>query len=695
MVATLERLFNPSSIALIGASESSPITEAILANLDDVDWDRGTYFVNPNRDEIFGSHCYDSVSDIHGEIDLAVIIVPASIVLQTFEDCCEGNVNSALILTAGFGELGADGEERERRLIELSEANDIPICGPNSVGIVSPHNQFASSIMSISNIRPGNIGIVTQSGGLLVQLLRSSFERDLAFSTIVDCGNQASISASEYIDHLLEQDETDVVACLIEGFKQPREFKRIAKKANDVGKPLLVLKLATSEEGQQSAQSHTGSLTSTNKVVQAVFEQTGVIGIDSLGQLIEHMELFSKTRSVSGNQIALLDNSGGGATLVADIVSETSLELAELSDKTVEMVSSCIPQIGSPTNPIDIAGKHQVEETRKDIGKILEALDKDSNADMVLVRLTQTRYVEDKSDFEWELFSTVNDANKQYETQFVGFTRPRFKILDEWSELISGMETPILNDYNPAIAAIESLSEYSRREPVSNTWVSTRPVKTIDRPRLNEYEAKQWLAEYDIRIPAEKVAESADEAVQHAESIRYPVCLKALSGRIQHKSDLGLVKLDLGNADAVRAAYEDIQESAPADIELDGVLVQEMVNGGHELIVGSRQTRFGQAITVGAGGVYTEYLDDTITRIGPLTETEVHNMIKDLYIYPVLEGVRGEDAVNIDSLASLVANFSTFASETKNLGEADLNPIIVSEEEALAVDALFILDEAQ
>lgn len=693
----LDALFAPESIAFIGASENNDRFRSIYENLTEYGGTRDIHFVNPNRKSVFGDRCFDTVEDIASPVDLAIIIVPQSVVPVVFEQCCAADVGAAIIVSAGFSEAGEDGQELQRKLSALSEKHDVPFCGPNSYGTLSVQDRTATAQVSTLDIDAGNVAAVLQSGGLLNQILYSGQERGFGFSKVIDSGNEASLSTSQYIDYLIDDEHTDVVIGIIEGFSNPKQFVETAKKATRQNVPLIILKLARSDQGRTIAESHTGSITSPDEITSAVFEQYGVVQVDSLDLLIESAELFSKVTNVGGNGVGILEISGGGCTLFTDLITDSDLELPALDDDTRERIESALPPIGRGSNPVDMAMGWGSERMAQAYPTSIEALTDESEIDTIVSRLS----IPQDGDLgaARERIQELQQMDEQYEETFVVISRTSGRVSPQWTEEIKDSSIPFLQSYSKGVETLSAAAWYSlfqRRNSEEHQRVD--PLKDVQpiEQQSTEYEAKRQLEASGITTVRESLTTSEAEATDAAERIGYPVCMKIVSPDIAHKTEVGGVQLDIQSPEEVRTAYQSIRDSvdsAAPEADIEGVLIQEMKDGV-ELLVGSKQTPFGQAIVVGLGGVFTEILDDTQMRIAPFSSDTARKALKDLRSHEVLTGARGATGVNLDELAELISRYSRFVAAHEELTESDLNPIIATEDGVHVVDALFRVSEA-
>lgn len=479
----LGAMLNPETIAFVGASEDSARFVSIHGNVTSYEDDRSRdhYYVNPNRESVFGHPCHDSITDIDATVDLAVLITPASVVPQVFEECCTAGVGAAIVVSAGFAEAGEEGRRRNERLVELSEAYDLPFCGPNTYGVLSTHDRLAAIQASSLDATAGNVAAVLQSGGLLNQVIYSSIERGIGLSTVVDSGNEASVGASEYFEYLLEDDRTDVILGVLEGITDPERFLTVAERALERETPIVVLKLARSAKGSEIARSHTGAITTPDDVVTAAFRQYGVVQVPSLDLLIDAAALFSRRQRISGPNVGVVEISGGGCALFSDAVAETDLSLPELSPETHAAVDLHIPDIGATRNPVDLAMGWGSSEMDRAYPAVLDAFADDPTIDVVVSRLSVPRTGE-ASTAKRRLAQLAERASGDATegTAFAIVSRTSGGVSEDWIAAVADAGVPFLQGYHKGTEALALLAGYSaaldRRAEYDRSPPSVTPI---------------------------------------------------------------------------------------------------------------------------------------------------------------------------------------------------------------------------
>lgn len=690
--ADLQPLFNPRSVALIGASESSPRSRAIFHNLREFGY-RGKIFpVHPKRDEVFGLRCYPKVTDIPEIVDAFIIAIPRDFVVPVLEECAQKGVQAGVIVSAGFAEASEEGRVLQDRITKIAEAAKMRICGPNCFGVANIHERVALiSGADVRHLQPGKIGIVFQSGGLLNLILLAAWDRGWGVSYTISCGNEAVVHVAHYAEYLVRDSRTEVVGILTEGIKDPHRFLAVARLGVDLGKPIIVLKIGKSEKGMKAAQAHTGALVGSDAVYDAVFRQNGVVRVDDLDDFIETVELFSKRKKLKGERLGFIAPSGAECGLIADIAADVGIHLPELSAKTAERLRSVQSPFLTIRNPLN--APEQYARKGKIFKDCLRALLDDDNLDILGFRLPLPRLREDKDVVD--RFGDLVQAGQETDKLLIVFSRASVSLPEYWRQLLRQHEIPFLLEYRKGFKALKALMNYDRflereREPLDSQArpdVDLTKIKNLlqsSEQTLTERQSKQILAAYGISIAAEALATSAEEAVRIARRIGYPVVLKIESPQIAHKTDARAVEMSISSDAEVRACYGRIIKNAKAydpASEINGVLVQEMVPGGKEVIIGMTQDpQWGPAIVFGLGGIFVEIINDIAIRTVPLTRHDISEMFNEVKGFRILTGIRGEPEADTDALVQILLRFSGLAMDLKDhVSEIDINPLMVFE----------------
>lgn len=713
----LDALFAPKSVAVIGATErSGSVGRIILWNLLSNSFGGTVYPVNPKRHSVLGIKAYSTIADVPESVDLAVIATPASTVPGVIQECIDAGVKGAIVLSAGFREIGAAGIELETQIRERLRSSRLRLIGPNCLGVMNPLTGLNATFAS-AMARPGNVGFISQSGALCSAILDWSFRENVGFSAFVSIGAMLDVNWGDLIYYLGDDPNTHSIVMYMESIGDARSFLSAAREVA-LTKPIIVLKAGRTEAAAQAATSHTGALAGSDVVLDAAFRRSGVLRVDHISELFDLAEVLAKQPRPRGPRLTIITNAGGPGVLATDALLKNKGELAKLSEGTIAALNQQLPPFWSHQNPIDILG----DADPKRYQQALETASQDSESDGLLVILTPQAMTDPTQTAEhlktWVenrdprqpakpiLASWMGDADvsagelllnqaKIPTYRFPDTAARVFSYLSQFSYNLRGIyETPVLPaDVEPGIpdrAQVEAIITAARQ---------------ANRTILTEVEAKQILAAYGIPIVQTLVAASETEAVNCAEAIGYPVVLKLFSKTITHKTDVGGVQLNLVNAEAVRHAYRAIQtsvaEKAGAEHFL-GVTVQPLVKlNGYELIVGSSlDPQFGSVLLFGSGGQLVEVFQDRAIALPPLNSTLARRLMQQTHIYKALQGVRGQSPVDLEALEQLLVRFSHLVAEQPWIKEMDINPLLASPVEAanraslVALDARVVLHES-
>jgi len=647
--------FEPESVAVIGATpKEGKVGNAIIKNLKSFAGE--IYAVNPSYSEVLGHPCFPSIIEAP-EVDLAVIAIPAKSVPEVLEQCGKKGVKNVVVISAGFKEAGREGARLEARLVEICKKHKMNLVGPNCLGIINCHNGLNATFSS-SMPKPGNIAFLSQSGAFILAVIEYFNARGIGFSKIVSLGNKAVLDESDFMEWLADDRHTDVIMLYLEGIENGRKFMEVAKKLGKM-KPVVALKSGKTDAGARAASSHTGSIAGSYEACIAAFRQSGVISAESAEELFDFAKLLSKFRDVRGD-VAVITNSGGPGVMAADAAENLRLRLASFSKETIDELKSILPPEASLYNPIDVLGDADAER----FVKAMECVVADNSVGSIIAILTPTARI----NFEK---ASLFRVEKPVITCFMGWNKSDF--------------------FDPvrAVKSLSALYRYARikrrKEVNAETYEFDREAvrKAIDKRRPFEI-----LKTCGIPVPRYGIAKTADEAVAIADSIGYPVVMKVLSPEIVHKTDVGCVKLDV-KKENVRKAFLEIVTRAEVlgDVRIDGVLIQQMVKGGKEVIVGmKRDSSFGPVLMFGLGGIYVEVFRDVTFRVSPVTENDAYEMIREIKSYRLLRGIRGEKPCSIDAIVNVIQRISQLSLEFPKILEMEINPLRVFEDGCYALD---------
>jgi acetyltransferase len=690
-IASLRAFLKPRSIAVIGASQRQrTIGNKLFRNILHQEFNGVLYPVNPNAEVVASVKVYPSILDIPGEVDLAVVVVPAETVHQVVEQCGRKGVRGVVVISAGFGETGAEGMDRQKRLLETVRNYGMRLIGPNCMGIINTDTQVNMNA-TFSPVFPpaGNIALCSQSGALGVVILEYARSLNIGLSTFVSMGNRADVSSNDLLQYWEEDPATDVILLYMESFGNPRRFARIARSVTAT-KPVVVVKSGRTPAGSRAAASHTGALATAEVASEALFKQAGIIRVDTLEELFNVANLLSHQPIPSGRRMAILTNGGGLGILTADAFAARSLELPTLSDKTLSELKNFLPRGAGLTNPIDMTA----EATAEDYGQALKLLAEDDQVNGVIVifippTVTQSEAVASAIRVVAPEFRR---RGKTLVASFMGSYGINIELGSEEEGYVPSFAFPEATatalaracDYSEWLrrprGIIPELGGIDKRE--AERVVESVLEGSANRPLwLNPPSVVKLLDSYGIRVVQSKSARTAEEAVKAAKGIGFPVAVKLLSATVIPKTEVGGVILNLRSQKEVEQAFVQISErlaSMGREDEMQGVVVQEMISRGIEVIVGVTQDpSFGPLILFGMGGIYTELFKDVAFRIHPLTDVDAQEMMCSVKAYQLLEGWRESKTSDVNALEELLLRVSTMVGDLPQIAELDLNPVKV------------------
>ena len=701
----LTPLMRPRSIAVVGASQREVRANRVIRTLQAVGYGGEIHPINPNYTEVLGLRCLPDLASTPEPVDCAVVAIPAERVPAVLTAAADAGVKSAIVLASGFGESGEAGMAMEHELEQLSRDRGLVICGPNCFGILNVAEQIAPFIGVIpAPLIPGNVALVSQSGGLTNVVVPPLMEvRGVGFSYVVSCGNQAGAAVEDFIDFFVDDDATQVIAAFVEGFKRPRSLIEVARKARARGKPIVMLKVGTSDVGRRTALAHTGSVVGEAEVTEAVLRRHGIVQVHCLNDLIETIALFSLTqmrdRFTWGARAGVLTGTGGLMAYIGDAAAEIGIAIPPLTDLTVARLGEILPGFANATNPLD--GTGAMYEDPGLFPGLLAALAEDSSIDVVAVNLDFNPRRDGVPDASRRQFvPDIVELAPTLSKPVVAFTARAGNVVDaDVAASLRGVGVALLDGTESALMALRNLAahqEWSGLVDVTELPAAGIPgLADLPTGVLDSETAFRLLASAGIPVAPVELARTEGAAVDAADRLGYPVALKVESRFIQHKTDLGGVILGLETPAAVRAAFERILAGIAArapDLEIEGVIVQRMGGSGIEMLVGvKRDPSFGPVVACGLGGVLVEVLRDVSIGVLPMTAAEALDMLERLRGWPLLKGNRGTPPADVEALAAAITRVGDLALALEDRVEAiDINPLLVfrAGEGVLAVDAL-------
>ncbi len=710
-VASLQAFLKPHSIAVIGASQrEGSIGNKVFANILYQGLKGVVYPVNPNAQVVCSVSAYPSVLDIPGEVDLAIVIVPAIMVHKVVQECGRKGVRGVVVISAGFAETGREGIERQQRLLDTARSYGMRLVGPNCMGVINTDPEINMNA-TFSPVFPpvGTVAMASQSGALGLAILEYARNLNVGLSTFVSVGNRADVSSNDLLQYWQDDPDTRVILLYLESFGNPAKFGRIARRVAAV-KPVIAVKSGRTPAGSRAAASHTGALATAEVASDALFKQAGIIRVDSLEELFDVANLLAHQPLPAGKRVAILTNGGGPGILTADACASRGLELPQLSKRTVSRLKRILPKEATFSNPVDMTAGPGARE----YGKAMKILADDESVDILIVIFIPPIVTDPKAiaDAIRKVAPTFRERGKTLVASFMSSRGVP-------SELGSREEghVPTFTFPEATAGALARACDYGEwlKQPTGRipkfTDIDRRKGERIieealqkgaSRPLwLRAVSAVELLDAYGIRVVSTRIAKSAKQAADAAKEIGFPVCVKLLSKTITHKTEVGGVMLDLRTREEVKQAFERIKSRLnEKDLagEMSGVLVQSMIRGGLETIVGVTQDpSFGPLVLFGYGGIYTELYRDVSFRIHPLTDLDAREMIRSVTAYQLLEGWRGAKRADIESLEDLLLRISAMVEDLPQIVELDLNPIKVKAEGSgyYVVDARIMISEAE
>ena len=693
----LDALFSPKTVAVIGATDKEgSVGRAVLENLDCFG---GKVFpVNSKRAEVLGRRAFPNVAALPEPADLAVIITPASTVPGIIRECAAAGVRGAVIISAGFKEVGAEGAAMEREILAEAQRGGLRLIGPNCLGVMSPHLNF-NATFATGMPRPGSVAFISQSGALCTAILDWSFRENVGFSGFVSVGSMLDVGWGDLIYHFGDDPHTQSIVCYMESVGDARAFLSAAREVA-LSKPIIVIKVGRTAAAAKAAASHTGALTGSDDVLDAAFRRAGVLRVETIGELFSMAEVLAKQPRPRGPRLAIITNAGGPGALSTDMLIRSGGQIAALSPESRTALDALLPPHWSHGNPIDILGDADAGR----YAKTVELLAADPLNDGILVILTPQKMTDCTGTAE-RLRKFARMSDRPLLASWMGGQH-----IEAGEALLNEAGIPTFRDPDQAARAFALMWRYSENlRSIYETPATTpdagshatageilRRAQESGRTLLTEPESKQVLAAYGIPVVETRVAHSEEEAVAQAEQLGFPVVLKLYSETITHKTDMGGVQLNIRTAGGVRHAWKSIRkacsEKAGAEHFL-GVTVQPMVPlEGCELILGSSiDAQFGPVLLFGAGGQLVEVFKDRALGLPPLNATLARRLMAQTKVYSALQGVRGRKPVDIAALEQLLVRFSQLVVEHPRIAEIDINPLLATADRLLALDARVVL----
>lgn len=710
---SLERVLNPSSVAIVGASKNPQKRgfQAIRTLLEDK-FEGEIYPVNPKETSVMGLKCYQKISDIEAPVDLALITTPAATIPGVLEQCGEKGVAGAVIVAGGFREAGEKGKALEKKMTETAAKYGVRLIGPNTSGMINLGSNL--NLVGLRDVPKGDIALLTQSGNLALEIItEASIKSRKGFSYYVGVGNESDIKFHEYLKYFREDPQTKAILMYVEGLRDGRTFIQEAYRTTEK-KPIILLKSGRSTIGKRSAGSHTGSLAGMSEVALGAFRRAGIITIDKTDQLFPAAETLASLPPLRNNKIAILADGGGHATIAADLLSDYGIEIPILAEQTQKKLRKILPANAAIFNPVDVAGGTDANPEK--FAEVADILLKDrSVGGLLLVGLFGgygIRFDESLSYGEEDAAHLMGKLVKSQKKPIIVHSLYNF-MKPHSLDLLRYYNIPVYDSLDVACNCMHVLAQYGEylhnyhqkvtfvMQPGKKAHASSKKIikraRKEGRRALFEFEAKEIFREHGVSTPCEFLVTSADEAVSRNSEFEGPVAMKIVSSDILHKSEAGGVKLGLKTAKDIKKAYNQIIEGAHKynpDANVQGVLMTSMIESGLEVIIGAKMDDvFGPVIMFGIGGVMVEVLKDVVFRVLPISFYSAKAMIKGIRSTKLLDGYRGSLPYDKKALAKLLTTVSEVVEAYPQIEELDLNPVIVHHEGLCIADARIILKE--
>ena len=679
----LTKLLKPKSVAVIGASEKEGFGGDVCRNILSYVMDRSrVYFVNPKRESVFGVPCHKSITDIPDTIDMMIICTSQKTVIPLLREGAKKGVGGAVVFASGYGEIGTEeGKQNEAELIQTARELDIAVMGPNCAGFVNYINNVqAFAFISAKRDRRGKVGVVSQSGQLCLSMMD---DPGMRFSYSISAGNAKIIQMEDYMEFLVEDEDTRVVSVYIEGVKNAAKFAEVLKKAAEKRKPVVILKAGRSVKGGAIAASHTGSLSGSDASFDAVLKKFGALRVDDLEELIATSSMLATLPRYPKNPLfASMNLSGGETGICADVGSLQGIQYPDFAPETLEKLKAQLPSYASPNNPLDMTASLSYDADL--YAGALRTVMEDPNIEMVLIGYTLLFEIADPAihymyqGIEKVMREKGEDCKPIVMIPFAENTRT-----PEYQEKLFQIGVPVLPPPLYAFKILRHLADfisYTTEDKTLELTVGQSNVK--EAAALSEHDSKQELGAFGVEVPQEIIARTLEEALDFAEKAKEPLAMKIESADILHKSDVGGVKLNIRGREAAKRAWQEIMDSVKEkrpEARINGILMVPMLKDGLEMILGvNNDPQFGPMIMVGIGGVFVEVFKDVALYPAPLGEGEALEMLKSLKAYKLLTGYRGSAKCDIGGLSRTIAAISRYASANRDtLKELDINPLFV------------------
>ncbi|ELY69560.1 acetate--CoA ligase family protein [Natrinema versiforme] len=691
----LSALFDPETVAVVGATDrEGAVGRAILENLRD-GFAGEVVPINPSREAVLGLECYEDATSAP-PIDLAVVVVPPDIVIESMRNLAAAGTENVVVITAGFAETGGEGAQRERQLREIAAEYDLNVVGPNSLGIMATSTGM-NATFGPEDALEGSISFMSQSGAFITAVLDWANEQGIGFRDVVSLGNKTVLDETDFVREWGDDPETDVIIGYLEDIDDGRGFIDAAREVTD-DTPIVLVKSGRTDAGAQAASSHTGAIAGSERAYEAGLEQAGVLRARSVQELFDYARALSGLPEPESDGVAVVTNAGGPGVLTTDAVGDSTLEMADFADETIDRLGEAMPDEANVYNPIDAIGDADVER----FGEALEIALADPNVGSAVVVAAPTAVLSYD-----DLAETVIERLEAHDTPVVTCLMGGERARNAEKTL---RESGVPNYFDPS-RAVSGLDALARYRDIRDRTVKRPETFDVDRERAREIlartkrrtdnrlgvESMDLLEAYGIPTPDGEIVDDPDRAREVAASIAGDVVMKIVSPDISHKSDIGGVKVGVADED-VYDAYEDVVARArnyQPDATITGVQIQEMLDleSSTETIVGmNRDPQFGPLLLYGLGGIFVEILEDTSVRVAPIDEGEAHEMVDEITAAPLLRGARGREPADVDDVVETIQRLSQLVTDFPSILELDINPLVAGPDGVQAIDLRLTVD---
>lgn len=707
-MSDLNKVFNPGSVAVIGASETSgKASERRSRSLIEGGYRGEIYLINPNRPQLFSRKAYPTITEVGKEVDLVMVVVSPKLVASAVADSVKMGAKGVVIITAGLGETGEEGKKVEAEILKEASRTGAYVIGPNCSGIFSASADL--NLLGVPPLKKGGLSVLAQSGNVIDSLTHYGQIRGIGFSKIISAGNAIGVKLHEYIEFLGNDPDTHVIMTFLEGIQDGNNLVKVAREVTKE-KPIISLKAGRTKAGARAAASHTGSLAGDDVIVEAAFKQAGIIRLSNVDEMFDVAETLLNCPLPRGNRVAILSEGGGDNSIAADHAERCELEVPVLAESSQEKIRPFLLAGMPASNPIDYGGT--AEENPHMITECVNVCMQDDQVDGVLItgffggfKDIIAAHVED---LEIQTSNELVDLVKKHQKPLIVHTSFANEPIESL-RILKRNGIPVVASSGRAVGCLSALMKFAlKRRKMKEMKLSAievkeknkaqqilQKVKDDKRTNLLETEARDLLAAYGVPLPPAHLATSRSEAAAIYEQLNCPVAAKIVSADIIHKSDVGGVRLNLGTRNEVEAAFDDIwRKASKVTQHIAGVLISPMAAKGQECIIGMvRERMFGPVIMFGLGGIFVEVLEDVSFRVVPPAVHDIDGMVKEIRGYQLLTGIRGEKPKDVDVIKDILAVVAQVAIDNPEIQQIDLNPVIVHKKGASVVDARILLAE--